>query len=129
MTYFLEKAKKAKRIMRESVRSRRKGIARKYYSAIGRPLPEALRETQNAICQARRDYVPQVYAGPVTLFRASKQPLGIYPDPTLGWSRVMTGGLEIYEVPGSHGAIVSEPRVQFLVEKLRVCLDKAQAAS
>ena len=127
LTYLWQKTIKVRNQIKRSVKNRRKAITRKLYLAIGRPLPGALRETQNALSQANRSYVPQTYPGRVTLFRASKQPPGIYPDPTLGWDGLAAEGLEIHEVPGTHGALVVEPRVQFLVEKLRICLDKAQA--
>ncbi|PWT80702.1 MAG: non-ribosomal peptide synthetase [Acidobacteria bacterium] len=91
--------------------------------------PWALLENENAIGQAVKNYVHKPYPGHVTLFRASKQPLGIYPDPTLGWSNLVTGQLEIHEVPGYHGAIVAEPHVQFLAEQLRECLFRAQKES
>src|ERR1700752_1733784 len=88
--------------------------------------PWALLEVEKVITQALKSYVHPKYAGKLTLFRASKQPLGIYPDPTLGWNDLVTGELEIHEVPGYHGAIVAEPYVQFLAVKLQDCLAKAQ---
>lgn len=127
LTYIWQKMIKLRKKTRRSVMNRRKAITRKLYLAIGRPLPRALQEIQNALRQAHRSYVPQIYPGRVTLFRASKQPDGISPDPTLGWEGLAAEGLEIHEVPGTHGALVVEPRVRFLVEKLRICLDKAQA--
>ncbi len=87
---------------------------------------------KEALGQALRNYVTQVYPGCVTLFRAS---MGLYRwyDPQLGWGEVAAGGLEIYVVPGHHGhettgAIFKEPNVQILAKQLRACLDKAQAA-
>ena len=88
--------------------------------------PWALVEMEKAITQALKSYVTRPYAGRLTLFRASKQPLGIYPDPTLGWGELVTGELEIHEVPGFHGAIVAEPHVRFLAEQLKGCIEKAQ---
>jgi thioesterase domain-containing protein len=75
---------------------------------------------------AYANYEPRPYQGPVVLFRVSKQPLGIHPDPTLGWGELMKGGLELYEVPGYRFGILQEPRVRILAEQLRACLDKAQ---
>jgi len=70
--------------------------------------------------------VPQVYPGKLTLFRAEHQPLGIYPDPTLGWGDFISGELEIHEVPGHHGSIVAEPYVRKLADELSICIEKAQ---
>jgi amino acid adenylation domain-containing protein len=96
------------------------------FRSVGKPLPEALQHTQDSLIEANISYTPQPYAGRVTLFRASKQPPGIRPDPTLGWRDLATGGLDIHDIPGS--AIVLEPRVRLLAERLKVCLDQAQAA-
>jgi aspartate racemase len=37
------------------------------------------------------------------------------------------GGLEVHEVPGGHGSVIDEPAVTFLAEKLKACLERAQA--
>ena len=52
--------------------------------------------------------------------------LGVYSDPALGWSELMKGGLELYEIPGYRLRVLQEPRVRILAEQLRACLDKAQ---
>ncbi len=41
---------------------------------------------------------------------------------TLGWAELVGAGLETYEVTGPHEAIMQEPHVQVLTEKLRACL-------
>jgi amino acid adenylation domain-containing protein len=129
LAYVQEKKEKARRQMRRGIARRRKAISRRIYDAMGRPLPRALRQTQGAIAQAHREYEPARYPEKLTLFRASVQPAGIYPDPTLGWGPLAQGGLEIHEVPGYHGAIVVEPRVRLMVGQLQECLAKARAAS
>lgn len=90
------------------------------------PLPLAIKRVQESGNRAADIYVPQPYQGKVTLFRATQQPKGIYPDPTLGWEKLALGGLEIHDVPGHHGAIVREPRVRLLAKKLNECLKKNQ---
>jgi thioesterase domain-containing protein len=92
-------------------------------------IPRAIRDVQVGITQAARSYTLHPYAGPVTLFRATNQPPDIYNDPTNGWGELVLGGLEILDVPGHHGAIVREPRVRLLAEKLNACLESAQSAS
>jgi thioesterase domain-containing protein len=62
----------------------------------------------------------------VTLFRASKQPLGIVPDQTLGWDGLMNGHLEIHQIPGAHHQnILKEPAVRLLAQQLTACMDRA----
>jgi len=95
--------------------------------ALEQHLPRELRQAQGAILQANEVFTPRVYPGVLTLFRANKQPSGIHPDPTLGWGSWAAGEVEIHEVPGSHGTIVVEPRVRFLVEKLEPCLERHHA--
>jgi amino acid adenylation domain-containing protein len=124
VAYFLAKTTKAKKMFKKSVKKRFKQVVRKIYLFLGQNLPKPLRVTQDAIQKANESYVPKVYPGRVTLFRASKQPYGIYPDPSLGWTGLAAGGLDIYEVSGYHGAIVSEPRVRVTVEKLKACLER-----
>jgi amino acid adenylation domain-containing protein len=94
------------------------------------PLPP-LKESHH---DAYRNYVTQVYPGRAILFRASEQPekwldwlQSMRIDPQLGWGKLVAGGLEIQEVPGKHTSIFTEPYVRFLAEKLKACLDSAQA--
>ena len=63
----------------------------------------------------------------VTLFRASKQPLGILPDQTLGWGSLLNGCLEIHEIPGAHHQnILKEPAVRRLARELTACVDRTR---
>lgn len=87
------------------------------------PLPQHLREVEAANFEARYGYQPKAYPGRLILFRASRQPLGIHDDPTLGWGGMAAKGLEIYEVPGYHGAIIHEPLVGVVAAQLKTCLD------
>jgi FkbH-like protein len=86
---------------------------------------KAIREVNQAGHWAAGDYVPKPYAGRVTLFRATQQPRGIYPDPTLGWSSVAQD-MKIYDVAGHHGSMVREPRARGLAEQLSQVLREAQ---
>jgi len=122
-------------------------ISRKFYPGIGRSSPQAdkkssptsivvannqaITETdifaaqKQAIRDAVRDYVPQVYSGRVTLFRSAEQPWWMGSDRQLGWGRLAADGLELHEVPGDHLTIIRE-NVRFLAEQFRACLDQAQ---
>lgn len=89
-------------------------------------LPPAIRDVRKSGHQASQTYDPKPYDGKVTLFRATEQPRGIIPDPTLGWGRLVRGPLEIIEVPGHHGSLIREPRVRILVARLVEALTKVQ---
>lgn len=121
--YVREKAGKVRKRIRIRFREFKRAIRKKMGMA---PLPMAIKKVQESGNRAADIYVPQPYQGKVTLFRATQQPKGIYPDPTLGWEKLALGGLEIHDVPGHHGAIVREPRVRLLAKKLNECLKKNQ---
>ncbi|MBW4548499.1 MAG: amino acid adenylation domain-containing protein [Symplocastrum torsivum CPER-KK1] len=107
----------------------------KFYQSIRHPLPPPLLEFtyRKLNTQASQAYVPQVYPGRVTLFRASKHEfedrINYSLDPEFGWGDLVTGGLEIHQVSGDHLSMLKEPHVQGLAEKLRDCLSKALAMS
>jgi amino acid adenylation domain-containing protein len=66
-------------------------------------------------------YVLRPYAGKVALFRATdKSWRGA--DPYEHWG-TLAPELETHEVPGDHRALLYEPRVQHLAEKLRARID------
>jgi thioesterase domain-containing protein/acyl carrier protein len=70
-------------------------------------------------------YVPhEVYPNQITVFPASEQ---FCDDPAMGWDKVSSEPVQIYSVPGDHLTMMTEPHVRVLAEKLRACLDKAQA--
>jgi amino acid adenylation domain-containing protein len=101
---------------------------RTYLRYIKRSLQDLrLIDIASANHQARHSYLPQVYPGRLTLLKASERSAGSDDDPYLGWDKLVVGGVEIQEVPGSHTDIMQEPQVQLLAEKLTACLDKAQA--
>lgn len=56
-------------------------------------------------------YRPKPYDGKVVFLRARKQPLGIQPDPLMGWGEVLTGEVRVHEVSGFRQNILDEPNV------------------
>lgn len=89
-------------------------------------LSEQSRNLLEVHYRALRVYVPKVYPGRVTLFRAHTRPLLRLHGYDLGWNRLAVGGLEIIEIPGNHNSILSEPDVRSLAERLRACLQSVQ---
>ena len=91
--------------------------------------PQDLRllDVAGANNQAAKSYVPQVYPGRLTLFRATDKAAGFGNDLDMGWGELATGGVEIYDISGSHTEIMEEPQLGHVAEKLKLCLDKAQA--
>ncbi len=91
-------------------------------------LPQALKNVRRGIHVAGTHYSPQPYEGAVTLFRASEKSLRGDHDPDAGWTELARGGLQIFEIPGGHVSIMSEPQVQLLAEQLTACIDQAQTS-
>jgi thioesterase domain-containing protein len=87
-------------------------------------VPDQYRVSTHRLRSAVLQYRATPLAGKITIFRANRQPIGIYPDRTLGW-KGLAAEIEILDVPGFHANIVSEPRVKFLVEKLQIAMDLA----
>ena len=75
--------------------------------------------------RASEAYELKPYGGRVTLFRAADS-LAAGEAPDLGWD-ALCGALEIHDFPGSHAALMLEPNVRLVAERLRDCLLAAQA--
>ena len=82
-----------------------------------------------ANARAAQGYVPQPYAGRVTLFKADERPALAAPTVDLGWSELCAGGLEVQVVPGNHYTMLRQPHVQVLAERLKVCLELARRSA
>jgi aspartate racemase len=91
---------------------------------------DALIKTVFGIYRAGEAYQPvgKIYSGKITLFWA-KDDEADFEDNRLGWRRLAAGGLEVHEVPGTHGSMREEPNVTMLVAELRPCLESARTAN
>nr|WP_236065157.1 non-ribosomal peptide synthetase [Reticulibacter mediterranei] len=69
-------------------------------------------------------YGPQVYSGNVTLIRAHEGAQQFSTDPTLGWGKLVSGSMQIIDVPGDHYSMFASPNIQVLADHLRSCLLK-----
>ena len=78
---------------------------------------------------ASRHYVPKPYAGPVALMWADAECSLGAPDRRSEWRDLIGDGLEIHTVPGDHSTMLTEPHVQVLAQRLKGCLDSAQAVN
>lgn len=121
-------ATKSIRVKNNAIKNTKKrlGRLREFTEHVAQPLPKVLQKIEGETRDATKRYAPRPYPGRITLFRASKQGAHIQADPELGWSRIALGGIEVFEVPGHHGAIVYEPRIGALARQLARCLEAAQ---
>lgn len=81
-----------------------------------------LKQMEKSYRKVYKAYVPQSYAGKITLFRAMEFPPGYRQDPQLGWGKIAKEGVDVYHIPGHHTAIMESP---ILAKKMNVCIEKA----
>jgi hypothetical protein len=75
--------------------------------------------------KAVTNYVPRVYPGKITLFRASEN-LDTNPvDDPMGWGPLARGGVDEFVIDAAH-RLLDEPYVVDVVKQLRICLDEVQ---
>jgi thioesterase domain-containing protein len=96
--------------------------------ALGRPIPEQLREKYFLELHAKAElrYHPGVFPGEMIVFYGEN----LYFDPSLGWEQFAAGGLRSFAVPGKHRGnrtAMMEPAVEFVAEHLQACLDEIDA--
>ncbi|MBW4669172.1 MAG: amino acid adenylation domain-containing protein [Cyanomargarita calcarea GSE-NOS-MK-12-04C] len=85
--------------------------------------------------EARDKYVIQPYPGKLTILGVSGDMresddgypgIGYKLDPNYGWTdNLVKGGFSVQIVPGNHVSMLTEPHVQVLAEKLKLCLEQA----
>ena len=77
--------------------------------------------------QASSNYIPSVYAGKITVFRAKIDPTQDFYQsvPKCGWSELSNQEIEVYDCTGDHYTFIEEPHVQSLARQLQSCLVSA----
>jgi aspartate racemase len=88
-------------------------------------VPQLIREDFHYHEWLTRGYVPELYSGRLTLFRASLVPEIVgtdFSDPYLGWGRWAAQGVEVLPVPGDHMNLLQQPHVRGLAASLKACL-------
>lgn len=128
LKYAREKAMLVRGRLKWSIKKRIKKVAARLARSNGNSVSGESPHGMDVALQQLREYVPQIYPGHVTLFRASKQDPGSDNDQDLGWRKLAARGVEIHEIPGYHGSIVMEPRVRILAEQLQACLSQAHGS-
>jgi amino acid adenylation domain-containing protein len=87
---------------------------------------QQLNKVPEIYLKAQQNYIPQIYSGKVTIFKAMQEcedmlAFGEFED-QFGWGNLVTGGLEIINIPGDHFGILKEPHVKILARELGRCL-------
>jgi thioesterase domain-containing protein len=73
-------------------------------------------------------YRPPPYIGRLVFFKAAERPPGDAWDTSRGWPHLVTGGLEVYEVPGDHRSMFLEPNVETLAAHMMNCFSRDGAS-
>jgi oxalate---CoA ligase len=72
------------------------------------------------------NYKPEPYAGEVTIFTASNRPIYMRANIMEHWSKILTGSLNIVQIPGSHMSMLSQQQASLLAEKITAILRKGE---
>lgn len=103
-------------------------VFNRLFSEIELPQARQFIRVFKANLQALSNYVPRPNPGRITFFRAREQWMEFSPShPEISWIDVAAGGIEIHLVPGNHITMNFDPHVQFLAERLKNGIEKAQA--
>jgi len=125
MAYLLQRVSR----VRERVQIRMEKIIKTLIAKDAQGISFSPAYTLEAVAKMNRDafwkYKPGPYRGHVVIFRATHQPKGIIPDPTLGWGDLLEGEVEHYDVPAFHRTVLLEPQVKGMAQQLRECIDQA----
>ena len=79
---------------------------------------EYRRQMAEMSIQALRAYRPSPCSIPMTLLRARSGAPRIHVDPQGGWGRIATGGIQVFDLPGTHMQLFQEPTLRDLAEIL-----------
>jgi acyl-CoA synthetase (AMP-forming)/AMP-acid ligase II/thioesterase domain-containing protein/acyl carrier protein len=71
---------------------------------------------------AVRSYSPATYAGTLTLFRASRQPLLCSHAPDFGWGGFVDGKVVVRTITGTHYSVLNRPDVEGLAHAVQNAL-------
>ena len=89
-------------------------IQKKYLTLIKRflsPQQQLISQITFLNYQIARNYVPQIYTGKITLFRAKIRDSYAADDPNGGWKDLALGGIQSFDIPGDHDNILSQPEI------------------
>jgi amino acid adenylation domain-containing protein/FkbH-like protein len=79
--------------------------------------------------RALTEHVQKPYAGSAMLFRTRGQPVFSSLAEDFCWGKLVSGGVEVKHVPGSHENVFVEPNVQQLAQELSNALAKTRSSS
>lgn len=86
---------------------------------------QILRTIAEANWLAANEYTPKPFPGRMALIRCREKSFFDGPDDYLGWGGLAEGGIAVFDAPGDHHTLMSEPNVGELGRILCRCLHSA----
>jgi thioesterase domain-containing protein/acyl carrier protein len=81
----------------------------------GRNLVSGLINVYKANVQASLAYQPQLIKAAIALFKTAALAENFPDDPTVGWRKLTSNQVSIYDLPGEHQTVLQQPHVRKLV--------------
>ncbi|HEY7517079.1 MAG TPA: AMP-binding protein [Methylomirabilota bacterium] len=105
-------------------------LVERAFARVGVAVPDRLQPRDLSLVHYRagRSYLPQPYAGTVTLFVSEQSQAPTENDPRLAWGKLAAGGARVYTIPGSHDTLLDEAQMRQLARYLRESLETAQTS-
>jgi len=94
--------------------------------ALGRPPLQAIGTIEDLNSFAAANYKPRVFSGKLTIFRSVTRSALDGSDQLLGWAGLAAGGIEVFDVPGTHDDMTLEPNARVLAEKIRQSIELSE---
>jgi aspartate racemase len=112
--------------LKRRLQKRAASLLYRMFRALGWPLWQTVGTLEDANSFAGRSYEAKPYDGKLTVLRGQWRTKYDGEDPELGWGR-LAPRVDVYNIPGNHDSIMTEPHVRVLAEKLTLCLERANA--
>jgi len=123
--YLAEKMRMAAEMIQGKGRAARR--ARQQGTQSDDPGANLVAFVQNANHVALKAHQPKPYAGDLVLFRPRKN-YHTFPDPQMGWGELVKGRLESVELPANPHAMLLEPFVRYLADRIKERMFKSSAS-
>lgn len=134
LTYLSDRLKKYARNLLGGNFSKLKGDALKFitpkpnkmtwlivgplFRMLNRPVPEALQINTSIVDIACAEFRPSFYTGRLVLICAQNRGPEFNLEPTLGWTRCVSGPIDLHIVPGDHLSMMEAPNIKTLADTL-----------
>jgi thioesterase domain-containing protein/acyl carrier protein len=82
---------------------------------------DPLENPEQILHLAISSYRPPAYTRRLVFFKCADRPPGDAWDMSRGWPHLVTGGFEVYEIPGDHRSMFLEPHVETLAVHMMNC--------